>query len=64
MELLSMLTPEDIPDVEYYIENVIQNPIDQLWQIGYKDVLVALTGINYKPVKSRKKPVNSCSFPS
>ena len=58
MELLSMLTPEDIPDVEYYIENVIQNPIDQLWQIGYKDVLVALTGINYKPVKSRKKPVN------
>jgi DNA polymerase elongation subunit (family B) len=55
MELLEMVKPTDVPDTEYYIENVLQNPIDQLWQLGYKDN--NNVNVTYKPPKSRKKAV-------
>jgi DNA polymerase elongation subunit (family B) len=49
--------PEDI-DYEYYIGNVLMNPIDQLFEIGYRDVLPRYNMLQYKAQHSRLHPVS------
>lgn len=43
--------PEDV-DAEYYIEHVLMNPLDQLFEVGYTDH-PSFTTIGYKPQFSR-----------
>ena len=48
---------EDI-DYEYYIGHVLMNPVDQLFEIGYRDVLPRYNMLQYKAQYSRLHPVS------
>lgn len=41
--------PREEIDPAYYIEKALMNPIEQLWQVGYKKELERLEGVGYKP---------------
>lgn len=56
-EASGLYPPEDI-DYEYYIGNVLINPIDQLFSIGYIDVLPNYRHLEYKAQHSRLHPVS------
>lgn len=45
--------PENI-DINYYLKNVLMNPIDQLISIGYKNILEKMGNKGYKP-RGRKE---------
>lgn len=46
--------PERI-DYNYYIEKVLMNPINQLFEVGFKDVIAQLRHVSYRPT-NRHKP--------
>jgi DNA polymerase delta subunit 1 len=50
MYLEAQGTPhEEKIDIIYYLEHALMNPIDQLFQIGYKQPLESLERLGYKP---------------
>lgn len=55
VERLTSQTPERI-DYHYYIEKVLMNPINQLFEIGFKDEIAKLQHVSYKPT-NRHKPI-------
>jgi DNA polymerase delta subunit 1 len=55
-EALKTETPYKI-DVIHYIEKVLMNPIDQLFQVGFEDYINKLSHIQYKP-KNKRNPIN------
>lgn len=42
-------------DYNYYIEKSIMNPINQLFEVGFKDVIAKLSNIYYKPTTRNKE---------
>lgn len=55
IEKLNSPNPEHI-DYNYYIEKVLMNPINQLFQVGFKDVISKLNNIFFRPT-NRHKPI-------
>ena len=56
-EASGLYPPEDV-DYEYYIGNVLINPIDQLFSIGYIDALPNYKHLEYRAQHSRLHPVS------
>lgn len=55
-------TPYKI-DYSYYIEKVLANPINQLFEVAFKDTIAQMSHVNFRPSKRHKpitldKPVN------
>lgn len=46
-------TPE-IVDYDYYIEKALMNSINQLFEVGFKDVIARLQHVSYKPTNRHK----------
>jgi len=47
----------DIPckiDYNYYIEKILMNPINQLFEVGFKNVIPQLAHVSYLPPRKRK----------
>lgn len=55
LERLGTAEEEKI-DVGYYLEKALMNPINQLFSVGYKDVISQLSNFNYRP-SNRHKPI-------
>ena len=55
IDSLSSNTPYKL-DYLHYIEKVLVNPIDQLFEIGFTDYLNKLSNITYKP-KNKRNPI-------
>jgi len=55
-ESLKTDTPHEI-DYIYYIEKVLMNPINQLFEVGFKDVIPHLQALSFKP-SNRHKIIN------
>lgn len=53
---LSTDSPETI-DYNYYIEKILMNPINQLFEVGFKDILYNLHYFYYRP-NNRCKPIH------
>lgn len=54
LESLNTDTPYQI-DYNYYIEKVLMNPINQLFEVGFKDDIAKLQHIGYKPSNRHKE---------
>jgi hypothetical protein len=53
VERLQTPTPERI-DYNYYIEKVLMNPINQLFEVGFKNEIAQLQHVSYKPTNRHK----------
>jgi DNA polymerase elongation subunit (family B) len=53
LERLESPNPERI-DYNYYIEKVLMNPINQLFEVGFKDVIAKLQHVAYRPSNRHK----------
>ena len=45
--------PEQI-DYEYYLGKALMNPIDQLFEVGFKEIISSLKGVNYRHTNRHK----------
>ena len=52
-ESLKTDTPYEL-DYTYYIEKVLMNPINQLFEVGFKDIIPHLKTLSYKPTNRHK----------
>lgn len=55
LERLNTETPDRI-DYNYYIEKALMNPINQLFEVGFKDVIAKMQNVVYRP-SNRHKPI-------
>ena len=53
LERLNSPNPERI-DYNYYIEKALMNPINQLFEVGFKDDIAKLQHVSYKPTNRHK----------
>ena len=53
LERLNTPNPERI-DYNYYIEKVLMNPINQLFEVGFKDIIAQLQHVSYRPTNRHK----------
>jgi DNA polymerase elongation subunit (family B) len=53
VERLNSPNPEQI-DYNYYIEKVLMNPINQLFEVGFKDEIAQLQHVSYRPTNRHK----------
>jgi len=53
LERLNSPNPERI-DYNYYIEKVLMNPINQLFEVGFKDDIAKLQHFSYRPTNRHK----------
>ena len=53
LEKLNTPNPERI-DYNYYIEKALMNPINQLFEVGFKDVIAQMQHVSYRPTNRHK----------
>ena len=53
VERLNSANPERI-DYNYYIEKVLMNPINQLFEVGFKNEIAQLQHVSYRPTNRHK----------
>jgi len=53
VERLNTPNPERI-DYNYYIEKALMNPINQLFEVGFKDIIAQMQHVSYRPTNRHK----------